>query len=180
MKHLYFIRHGLSEMNKQGTWSGHTDTPLSDEGHEQAKLAGKTAKQQGISFDVIVSSPLQRAHHTAKHVANHVDYPHENIMLHDLFKERHFGTLEGKRDFRISAEYVISEAAIDKYEGVEKMVDMQKRADDALEYLHSLDYDVVLVVAHGAFGRALHRSVNGLPVHKRVIRYKNAELVKLI
>lgn len=32
MKHLYFMRHGLSVMNKQGVFSGSNDTPLDAEG----------------------------------------------------------------------------------------------------------------------------------------------------
>jgi broad specificity phosphatase PhoE len=168
-------------MNKQGTWSGHTDTPLADEGHEQAKLAGKRAKDQGLTFDVIVSSPLQRAHHTAKHVAKHIEYPHDEIVLHDMFKERYFGALEGKKNRWIRARYAFNEGAIDKHKDVETMEELQKRAEEALAYLYTLDHDTVLVVAHGSFGRALYRAVNGIPpTPKRIIRYKNAELVKLI
>ena len=180
MKYLYFVRHGLSEMNKQGTWSGNTDTPLAPKGHEQAKAAGLRAKQQGLAFDAIVSSPLQRAHHTAQHIATHTGYDHDKIVLNDLLKERGFGALEGTRNIKAGAEYLLSEQNIDKYDNVESLENLQKRADQALAYLQSLDYDTVLVVAHGAFGRALYRAVNQLPITQRNVKFHNAEIIKFL
>ncbi|MGI9027706.1 MAG: histidine phosphatase family protein [Candidatus Saccharimonadales bacterium] len=181
MQHLYFIRHGLSEMNTQGAWSGHSDTPLTDEGHEQAKLAGKLAKKEGLAFDIIISSPLQRAHHTAKHVAAHVDYPHEKIVLSELFKERNYGVLEGQSaKTEIGQKHVIDESYIDVHPNVESLQQMQDRAYRALEHLRSLDHETILVVSHGSFGRALYRAVNDLPITERNIRYANARLVKFI
>lgn len=181
MKQLYFIRHGLSEMNQQNLWSGQTDTPLTPKGHAQAKLAGEHIKKQGVAFDAIVSSPLQRAHDTAKHIAKHIDYAPNRILLQDLFKERHFGKLEGTSKFSIhAAEYFLNEAAIDKYDRVESLADLQRRADTAHEYLLSLGKDSILVVAHGAFGRALYRSVRDNSVSAKNIRYKNAKIVRFI
>lgn len=181
MKQLYFIRHGVSEMNKLKRWSGHIDTPLAPEGHEQAKKAGLQATEQGLRFDIIISSPLQRAHHTAQHIATHTGYPHEKIVVHDLFKERHFGSLEGMPAFTLgTTKYLLDEAAIDSQDNAESLKDLQKRADKAYAYLQNLDNDVILVVAHGAFGRALYRSVHNLPLTKRNIRYKNAEIVRFL
>jgi len=180
MKQLYFVRHGISEMNKLKLWSGHTDTPLAPEGHDQAKKAGQQAHEQGLHFDIIISSPLQRAHDTAKHIAMHTGYPNEGIVLKDFLKERNFGTLEGTSILRtVSAKYLINEAAIDVYKGVEPFTSLQKRADEAYAYLQTLTHDRILVVAHGAFGRALYRAVHGLPSTKRVSRYKNAKIIQL-
>lgn len=180
MRYLYFVRHGLSEMNKLHQWSGHTDTPLAPEGHEQAKEAGKKARNEGLHFDLIVSSPLQRARHTAEYIAAHTNYPPEKIIFSDLFKERNYGKLEGKRhNIRTVAPYILSEAAIDKHTG-ESLAELQERADKALAYLRGLDYETILVVAHGTFGRALYRAANDLPVHHRQTRFKNAEIVKFL
>ena len=180
MKHLYFVRHGLSEANVARQWSGHTDHPLTLEGHEQAKKTAHAIKQQGLNFDIIVSSPLQRAHHTAKHIATAVSYPHENIVLHDGFKERYFGELEGKHDLESLNAYLLDETALDKYKDAERFVDMQWRAQEMIDYLHTLPHDTVLVVAHGSFGRALQRAVNKAPLHERGKSIDNAELVKFI
>lgn len=181
MKHLYLVRHGLSENNTQNKWSGHSDTPLVSDGHEQAKQAGKIAKAQNLHFDVIVSSPLQRARHTAEHIARETGYPVENIIFSDLLKERNFGELEGKRNDHVRTKYLThGEHILDEYEGVESLEAMHERAAKALAYLQSLSGDTILVVTHGAFGRALRRQVTGEPMHVRMVSYKNAEIVKLI
>lgn len=181
VKRLYYIRHGLSETNQQGRWGGHIDTPLVPEGHDQAKAAGQAARDQGLSFDIIVSSPLQRAHHTAQHIATHTGYPHENIVLHDIFKERAYGVMDGQPcDPEIVARHKTSEANIDHIEGVEKLADFQKRANQALAYLQSLPHETVLVVAHGAFGRALWRSITDTPTNIRGENHLNAKLTRLI
>lgn len=180
MKHLYYIRHGLSEDNKAGVWSGSRNTPLSNEGHEQAKLAGEKAKKQGIVFDVVLSSPLQRAHHTAQHVSKAVNYPIEKIVLHPDLVERNFGILEGGADAEAKEKYRRHETLIDEYENVEKMMDLQWRAQKMLEYLHTLPHDTVLVVGHGAFGRALKRAIDKETIHAKIEPLKNADIVKLI
>src|SRR5215475_13120394 len=94
MKHIYFVRHGLTEMSKQGLRAGAgSETPLAPEGHDQAKRAGHHAKQ--LAIDHIISSPQKRAHHTAQIIAREIGYPEHDIALNSLFVERHFGELEG-------------------------------------------------------------------------------------
>lgn len=180
MKNLYFIRHGQSEMNVSGHWSGVTDTPLTPKGHEQAKRTGAQAKKDGLSVDVIISSPLQRAHHTAKHVATALDFPHENIMLHQGFIERNYGAMEAtviSDDIKAS---VYDETILDSFEGSEKLIDLQWRARQMVDYLHSLPYETILVVSHGTFGRALRRAIEKTSVTERGTSIANAEIVKFL
>lgn len=181
MKKLYFIRHGESVYNRAGKFAGSSDPELTDTGHEQARQAGRQAKANNLSFDVILSSPLQRAHHTAIHIAEALEYPHDQIILYELLKERHYGELEGASNISdLSKRYFEDESVIDEVNEVEKLHELQARADEALDYLRSLGKESILVVSHGAFGRALFRSANNLPVHIRDIRYKNADLVRII
>jgi 2,3-bisphosphoglycerate-dependent phosphoglycerate mutase len=183
MKILYFIRHGESEDNVENRWSGTGDPSLTDKGHRQAQKAGRKAKQQGLSFDIIVSSPRKRARHTAKHIAKQLGYPDDKILIHDLFVERHYGVLEGQvndPNHGPGTRYFKDESVIDEHEGAETLEELQARANRALEFLKSLDHDTVLVVAHGATGRALYRAVKNLPIETRDIRYKNADLVRFI
>ena len=179
MKDLYFVRHGESEFNKAGKWAGSTDTPLTKKGKLQAKQAGQLSKEQILKFDVIISSPLSRARHTAKHIADGVDYPVDKILIDPKLVERNFGKLEGHRNLKASAAYLVDESSIDKYGG-ESLVDMQKRADKFLEYLQSLPHNSILIVGHGSFGRALRRSINKEPLHHRGERYANGKIIKLI
>lgn len=183
MKHLYFIRHGLSEANVQGVATGSTDTPLTQKGREQADTAGRQAKQENLVFDIILSSPLSRAHDTAQAIATHVDYPHEDIMLHPKLVERHFGHMEERsiHEFGITPEQILEDPfAFDHVSEVERITDLQYRANQVLSYLHNLPHNTVLLVSHGSFGRALWRSVHNAPIQDFGHQFENAVLVKLI
>jgi len=47
---IYFVRHGLSEANVKKVFAGQKDdTPLVDEGREQAKATADTIKKQVIN-----------------------------------------------------------------------------------------------------------------------------------
>jgi len=177
MKHLYFVRHGLSVLNQQGLWSGSTDTPLTDEGKAQARAAGKRAKQ--LSIDIIVASPLKRAHDTAKIIASEIAYPHSEIVLHDLLTERHFGVLEG-------TPYDPS-LAQDNVEDIETLEALRARVEQLWEHLQTLDHDTVLVVSHGSTGRMLRTIIHPEtpfwsddPDLREKLKFPNAEIVKLV
>lgn len=147
MKKLYFIRHGLSELNVKGLYAGHTETPLTDEGRRQAKKAGRDAT--GLNIDLIVSSPLGRALETAQLAAKEIGYPEDKIIVDDRLIERHFGELEAQpysphhsEDHRLQHGAETSEKLIDRVRGF-------------LDWLESQQADNILVVSHGSTGRAL-------------------------
>jgi broad specificity phosphatase PhoE len=165
MKKLYFVRHGQSVMNVSGHVSGHTDTELTDEGREQAKVAGQSAKN--LQIDYIISSPLKRAHETAKIIAREIGYPEASIHLNSLFMERYYGKAEG--------EVWRADLDVDGFADVETVDEIMGRAKQALKFLHSLEAERILVVSHGAFGRAL-RSVIREEDYSRDDRLENASL----
>lgn len=172
MKHLYYVRHGLSEMNKQGLWSGSlSDTPLTDEGREQAKNVGDELIANSITIDYIIASPLSRAHDTAKIIAKTIGYPVKNIETNPLFVERHFGQLEGKP--------WAPDLDLDGISEIETSDTLLHRAERALNYLESLPYDNILVVAHGSIGRAIRQHLfQDMPYSNYELRIPNASLIK--
>jgi uncharacterized phosphatase len=172
VKHLYFVRHGLSEANKAGVWSGQRQTPLSTEGRLQAHEAGEAAK--GLPIDLIVCSPFDRAVDTAKIIADEIGLSHDNIIHNKLFIERGLGELEG-RPWKI-------EHSIDEYEGVEARSSLFARMKYAYEYLESLPADTILVVGHGASGRALRHVIHpDIPFQgPGVRRLPNGQIVQFI
>lgn len=87
---LYLIRHGQSGGNVEGRFGGHSPTPLSELGREQAKLTAKALSQERI--DVIYSSDLLRAVQTAEPLANKIGI---EINKTCAFRERNVGVLEG-------------------------------------------------------------------------------------
>jgi probable phosphoglycerate mutase len=145
MKHLYFVRHGLSVMNVQGVWSGTTDTPLTPEGEAQARQAGQQLKAAGI--DCIVASPVKRTLDTATIIASEIAFDPAKILPDERFTERDFGPLEGTT-YRPGH-------PLDDTAGVEHSDDLVARVTKGLDYLRSLDADIILVVSHGAVGRAV-------------------------
>lgn len=170
MTHLYFIRHGLSQLNTEGKLAGVIDTPLTDEGRAQATAAGKAAWHLGIEY--IISSPLSRTLDTAKLIAKEIGYDENKIEVNPLFVERNFGVLEGQ-PYKADIDY-------DGIVDAEKTSDLLNRSERAIRYLESLPYEKILVVSHGSFGRALrHHVVPEHPFHYP-LKYHNAKLVTWI
>lgn len=150
MRKLYFVRHGQSETNASGHIAGSTDTPLTKLGRKQAKKAGKAAKK--LNIDLIVSSPLSRALETAQIIAKQIGYPLDQIHTNKLLMEQDYGSLEGqlwKPDFDL-----------DGFSDIETEDSLVERAHLALKWIKSFQAEHVLVVSHGAIGRALRSVVN--------------------
>ncbi len=64
---LIFIRHGFSESNKDGLFTGQANVELTKLGRLQAQLAAEYLKD--VKIDAVYSSTLNRAADTAKSVA---------------------------------------------------------------------------------------------------------------
>jgi broad specificity phosphatase PhoE len=181
MKTLYFMRHGESEFNKANKWvGGSTDSPLTKKGIEQAQEAGDQLKKAGITFDIVIASPLKRAIQTAEEVVQVIGYPSEKIHINEDTIERDFGSLEGKKQLVAATKYTFDESSIDRHNGVETLTDFQERVNEFLKYLYTLPEDNILLVGHGAFGRALRRAVNKEPITARGKVFHNAEFERLI
>ena len=70
---IVIIRHGKTEHNKLGLFTGWEDAPLAMEGIEEAKEAGRLLKEHGFEFDVVYTSWLSRALETAWYVMDEMD-----------------------------------------------------------------------------------------------------------
>ena len=84
---VWLIRHGETEWSKSGKHTSITDLPLTEHGVEVARELAPRLK--GVAFDLVLSSPRQRARHTAELVG----YPDPEIDA-DLV-EWHYGDYEG-------------------------------------------------------------------------------------
>jgi broad specificity phosphatase PhoE len=87
---LFLIRHGQSAGNAEGRFGGHSPTPLSALGEQQAEKTAKALAKEGIS--AIYSSDLLRAVKTAEPLAELLNIP---IVQTPNFRERNVGVLEG-------------------------------------------------------------------------------------
>lgn len=88
---FYIIRHGETIWNTEHRMQGHCDSPLTEQGLEQARVRSEELAQ--VPFNEIFSSDLHRAQRTAEIIAlEHNLAVTTNILL----RERAFGSFEGK------------------------------------------------------------------------------------
>lgn len=95
---FYFIRHGESLANQQNRLCGHADWDLTDLGREQAKRTAQLF--QNIPVDVVLSSDLLRAYHTAQAVA---DMKGLTVETDPGFREIFVGPWEGQLEADVIA-----------------------------------------------------------------------------
>jgi probable phosphoglycerate mutase len=88
---IYVARHGETDWNAAGRWQGHTDIPLNERGHAQARALGEALRT--VPLAGAVSSDLCRARETARIAAEVV-----GVSLHYVdpdLRERTLGCFEG-------------------------------------------------------------------------------------
>ena len=66
---LYFMRHGIATPKGDPGATADQDRPLTDKGAKRVRKAAKGMRRLGLSFDLLLSSPLVRARQTAEIVA---------------------------------------------------------------------------------------------------------------
>jgi broad specificity phosphatase PhoE/ribonuclease HI len=85
------LRHGQTPLSDERRFAGRADIPLTAKGLRQAEAAGERLAARG-GIDAIVTSPLQRARHTADAVAAATGAP---VRVDDGWMELDFGEWEG-------------------------------------------------------------------------------------
>ena len=95
MKKLVLIRHGESQWNLQNRFTGWTDVDLDDEGKYEALHAGHLLRSEGFEFDVVYTSVLKRAIHTAWNIVDVLNCAWIPFVKSWELNERHYGALQG-------------------------------------------------------------------------------------
>lgn len=90
---VVIIRHGKTEHNKLGLFTGWEDVPLAREGIEEAREAGRLLKAHGFEFDVVYTSWLSRAIETALYVLDELDSLWLPMIKSWRLNERMYGFL---------------------------------------------------------------------------------------
>ena len=93
---LILLRHGESEWNAKNLFTGWVDVRLSALGETEARRGGALLKEKGLLPDVLHTSLLRRAIHTAQLALDECD--RHWIPVHRTWRlnERHYGALQGK------------------------------------------------------------------------------------
>ena len=89
---VWFVRHGESEYNQKGLFTGWHDPKLTEVGINQIKELQHNFNEKFIIFDKIFCSTLRRSIDSAVIMAREFDTPYENMSLTlvEELKERNF------------------------------------------------------------------------------------------
>ena len=161
MQQLYVIRHGQSQANADHIIAGSHESPLSETGERQAIYAAETARQF-FTFDLIVSSPMSRAHQTADIIAQRIGYPHEDILILDDLRERNLGDVEGK-DYSEAPHHNGNYEDAENVPGVEPIDELYTRMERVLALLRARPEKNILIVAHNGCLRMLKVAIHQDP-----------------
>ena len=102
---LVLLRHGQSTWNKENRFTGWTDVPLTEQGKSEAKKAGKTLRENGFSFDIVITSVLRRALDTTDIVLKEMKLKDVKIIKSWEMNERHYGALQGLNKSEMAQKY---------------------------------------------------------------------------
>ena len=177
------IRHGETAWNVDTRIQGHLDIPLNDTGLWQARQVARALAGEPLS--AIYASDLQRAHTTARAIAEATGAP---LVPEPALRERSFGQLEGRTFTEIEAE--LPEQARrwrqrDPHfapEGGETLVQLRERIAATTHRLAALHTGgLVVLVAHGGVLDVLYRLATGQELQApRTWQLANAAINRLL
>ena len=102
---LILLRHGQSEWNAKNLFTGWVDVALSSQGEAEAKRAGELLKEKNLLPDVLHTSLLTRAIHTAEIALGACERKWIPVSRSWRLNERHYGALQGKDKAATLKEY---------------------------------------------------------------------------
>ncbi|MCS1418359.1 adenosylcobalamin/alpha-ribazole phosphatase [Citrobacter portucalensis] len=81
---LWLVRHGETEANVAGLYSGHAPTPLTERGIAQVQILGTLLRN--VPVDNVLCSELERARHTTQLILGDREVPVRNMPeLNEMF-----------------------------------------------------------------------------------------------
>lgn len=153
---VYLVRHGQTEFNASNSYQPLT-SDLSDKGLEQAEFVANRFKD--LQIDVILSSHLKRAIHTAEIINKKLQKEH--IQIEDLKECKRPSILIGKSksdQFSLELMNTLDQHADDPdwhHSDEENFSDVKKRGIRVLDLISKRSEEHILVVTHGEFLRVL-------------------------
>ena len=102
---LILLRHGQSQWNAKNLFTGWVDVALSSQGEAEAKRAGELLKEKNLLPDLLHTSLLTRAIHTAEIALGACERKWIPVSRSWRLNERHYGALQGKDKASTLKEY---------------------------------------------------------------------------
>lgn len=103
MTNLILVRHGESEWNAKGVWTGLTDISLSEKGRGEARTAGSLLKD--VRIDIAYTSSLIRAIQTLDEIKKILGLNNLLTISNKALNERDYGQFTGKNKWEIEEEF---------------------------------------------------------------------------
>jgi 2,3-bisphosphoglycerate-dependent phosphoglycerate mutase len=105
MSTLVMVRHGESEWNAKGLFTGWVDAGLSERGKAEAEQAGQQLTDAGLRPDLVHTSLLSRAIETANIALAVAGLSWLPVQRSWRLNERHYGALQGKDKAQTRQQY---------------------------------------------------------------------------
>jgi 2,3-bisphosphoglycerate-dependent phosphoglycerate mutase len=96
MGNLVLLRHGESDWNAKGLFTGWVDVSLAAKGIQEASAGGRMLVDAGLRPDVVHTSVLTRAIQTANYALESAGFSWLPVRRSWRLNERHYGALQGK------------------------------------------------------------------------------------
>lgn len=170
---LYFVRHGETDVNSglQKANTSQFDEPLNAAGIAQAEQLAEQLRD--VTFDAIVSSPLQRTMQTAKIINK---FHNLDVKIDDVWRELKTNNYLDATSWHNAFDFDNNEVI----EGIEPIRDFFERIYIALDNLKATygKDESVLIVSSGGAHQAVHAYINGLDLtgNMRLSPMKNCEV----
>ncbi len=164
MTRLILVRHGESEANEKGIYTGQLDLDLSQAGKEQAQLAASYLVTHEL-IDHVYSSDLSRAYNTAKATADLLELSvHTDSRLREIDLGSWAGTpLKGKEDSDPEAFRLMKEDFSHmQYPNGEYVPDVYDRVVECIsEIAEKYPDQTIMIAAHGGVIRVFYAFAEG-------------------
>src|SRR4029453_10520906 len=97
---LFLVRHGATTLSAEDRFAGSTDTPLSEEGRQQAASLARRLKDDTLA--AVYCSPMRRTLETASHIAGSPGVP---PVTRPGLREIDHGHWEGLRRQEVESQF---------------------------------------------------------------------------
>lgn len=166
---LIIARHGESEWNARGVWTGTTDVHLTKKGFHEAKLLGEKIKD--IKIDNAFCSEQIRSYETLEDMLNSSGQPDVDIERSSAINERDYGDFTGKNKWQVK-----EEVGEERFQAIRRGWDEPVQGGETLKMVYERSVPFyksqilpllkngknVLVVAHGNSIRSLMKYIESI------------------
>ncbi len=170
---IYLVRHGQTDSNSKGIYN-YLSEDLNENGIKQAEELKNKINE--IDYDIVISSPLVRALHTAQII----NIKKKEIIIDDRLQERKVGSLEGVALSETNRDEYWNYYSNVKFGTEESVPDLCTRVKDFIDDLKTKKFKSVLIVAHSGVSKAFFVYFNGIPADGNMLNVglKNANVAE--